>query len=166
MFEGNGKAVQILVNMLNGLNRSVPHIEVMSIIFDIFISLTEFHETRPLLAKMEIIYEAILVAMSKGEKNIDLFGKGCSLFWRLAALDYGSSALKNDKNFKKLNEFEDTQKRKRKQPSSSSLKFNNKTKTKTLTTKHGCQLTDSIVRFHSDPYLAITVLMKRLRKIC
>ena len=49
MFEGEGKAVEILVNLLNGLNRSVPHIEVMSIVFDIFISIAEFHETRPQL---------------------------------------------------------------------------------------------------------------------
>ena len=49
MFEGKGKAVEILVNLLNGLNRSVPHIEVMSIVFDIFISIAEFHETRPQL---------------------------------------------------------------------------------------------------------------------
>ena len=154
---------QILVNLLNGLNRSVPHIEVMSIIFDIFISLAEFHETRPLLAKMEIVYEGVLGAMAKGEKNSELFGKGCSLFWRLSL--NGLSYLKQEQIFKKLIEFEETQKRKKKQPSSSGL-TKNKPKMKSLTTKHGYQLTENIVRFHFDPYIAINVLMKRLRKTC
>lgn len=60
------KAIQILINLLNGLNRSVPHIEVMCIIFDVFISLAEYHDTRPKLAKMELVYDAVLTAMTKG----------------------------------------------------------------------------------------------------
>ena len=35
---------------------------------------------------------------------------------------------------------------------------------KTLTTKHGCQLTENIVRYQSVPLTAINVLMKQLRK--
>ena len=167
MFEEDAKAVLILVELLNGLNRSVPHIEVMSIVFDILICLAEYRETRPLLAQMEKVIQAVLSAMNKGRKNNDVFGKGCSLFWRLAAETHGKTLLKSRKILDKLTEFEDTEKRRKKPPSSNSLlslTTSKKTTKFSLTTKHGCQLTESIIRFHSDPYLAVTLLMKRLRK--
>ena len=80
--------------------------------------------------------------------------------------------------FKKLTEFEETQKRKKTKPPSASslsallLKKDSdkaaaalkKTTKLSLTTKHGCQLTESIVRYHSDPLMAISIVMKRLRK--
>ena len=77
MLEENGKAVRILMDLLNGLNRSVPHIDVMSIIFDILVSLAEFKDTRSNLAKLDIVYDSVIVAMGKGEKNSEVFGKGC-----------------------------------------------------------------------------------------
>ena len=95
MLEENGKAVRILMNLLNGLNRSVPHIDVMSIIFDILVSLAEFKDTRSNLAKLDIVYDSVIVAMGKGEKNSEVFGKGCSLFWRLATEVEGRSKLKS-----------------------------------------------------------------------
>ena len=173
MLEENGKAVRILMELLDGLNRSVPHIDVMSIIFDILISLAEFQDTRTDLAGMEDVYTSVLKAMGKGEKNSDVFGKGCSIFWRLASEVHGRKCLKSDYIMKKLAEFEETQKRKQKQTSGSSLSAMldknkatalKKKTTKTLTTKHGCQLTENIVRYHSEHFLAISVLMKRLRK--
>jgi hypothetical protein len=158
------------VDLMNGLNRSIPHVEVMSTILDILISLAEFEATRPLLASMEVVYEAVMAAMVKiGDKNADIFCKGCSLFWRLGLEAAGLKILiQDDKMIKRLSEFEESQKRKRKNPSSSSIfrpRLASKTpkKAKTLSTKHGCQLTESIVRYHMDPYLAITVLMKKLK---
>jgi hypothetical protein len=167
--EEQGKAVRILMELLNGLNRSVPHIEVMSIIFDILISLAEFHETRPLLAGFEVVYKSVIQAMSKVNDK-DVFGKGCSLFWRLALEAKGRDLIRKDSYiWKKLLEFEDACKRKKKPPSASDLfllmkKKQPVEKSKSLTTKHGCQLTENIVRHHTDGLLAINVLMKRLRK--
>ena len=110
---------------------------------------------------MDYVYDSVLSAMSKLEKHPEVFGKGCSLFWRLALEAKGREWLKA---CKKLNDFELNQKRKKKMPSNSSLTTNKQPKqTKKLTTKHGCQLTESIVRYHSDAFLAITVLMKRLK---
>ena len=60
-----------------------------------------------------------------GEKDNKLFGMGCGLFWRLALFDEKRNInvyLKDENIFKKLTEFEDTQKRKRKPPSSSMLR--------------------------------------------
>ena len=165
MIEEDGKAIGILMQLLNGLNRSVPHTHVMSIIFDILISLAEFRETRSKLAAFDLVYASVVGAMSKVEKSSDVFGKGCSLFWRLAAEEAGKVALNKGRILKKLTEFEQTQKRRKKPPSMTDLLTKNKAKkvNPRLTTKHGCQLTESIVRHHSDSYLAITILMKRLR---
>merc|ERR1719189_2816066 len=150
MLEEDGKAVRILTDLLNGLNRSVPHIDVMSIIFDILLSLAEFQETRSKLATIEVVYKSVLMAMSKGEKNAEVLGKGCSLFWRLAHEVEGRNHLKNDFIFKKLNEFEGKQKRLKRQSSLTMVQkrenFNKTTSSatnlrkniKTLTTKHGC----------------------------
>ena len=170
MFEADAKALLILMDILNGLNRSVPHIEVMSIIFDILISLAEFDETRCQLAKIKMVFPSVVGAMSKGEKNAQVFGKGCSIFWRLASVTTGKSHLKQDRVFKKLKEFDDTQNRlKRRTTSASQLLMKaaptaKMTKKISLTTKHGCQLTENIVRYHVDPHAAISGLMKRLTK--
>ena len=115
------------------------------------------------------------MAMSKGEKNAEIFGKGCSLLWRLANEVEGRNHLKSDFIFKKLTEFEEKQKRLKRQSSLTLVQkrenFNKTTSAtnlkknaKTLTTKHGCQLTENIVRYHFDPLTAINVLMKRLRQ--
>merc|ERR1711997_686225 len=153
------------MDLLNGLNRSVPHMVVMSIIFDILISLSEFHETRPSLAKMDIVYHSVLNAMNKGEKDKEVFGKGCSIFCRLASEARGDELLKSELMIKKLTIFEESVKRKAKNEKSvMTSEKTSKKKTKTLTKKHGCQLTDSIVRYYDMPLLAITSLMKRLRK--
>ena len=168
MLEEDAKALSILMDILNGLNRSVPHIEVMSIILDILISLAEFNETRAQLAAISSVYPSVISTMSKGEKNVQVFGKGCSLLFRLAAEKSGKSNLKDQRIFKKLKEFEDTQNRLKRRTNSSTLLSKPLAakipKKKSLTTKHGCQLTDSIVRFHADPHLAISGLMKRLSK--
>ena len=115
------------------------------------------------------------MAMSKGEKNAEVLGKGCSLFCRLAKEVEGLNCLKSDFIFKRLAEFEDKQKRLKRQSSMTLVQkrenFNKTTSatnlkknTKILTTKHGCQLTENIVRYHSDPLTAINGLMKQLRK--
>ena len=168
MLEDNARALSILMDILNGLNRSVPHIEVMSIILDILISLAEFSETRTKLAEIASVYPSIISTMGKGEKNAHVFGKGCSLFLRLAFEKSGKDHLKEQRILKKLKEFEDTQNRLKRRTNSSTLLTKpvatKVPKKKSLTTKHGCQLTDSIVRFHADPHLAINGLMKRLSK--
>ena len=115
---------------------------------------------------MNSIYEAVLSAMAKGEKNNHLFGKGCSLFWRLA-LDNPSMLIRNSV-MKKLTEFEESMHKRKKKPPSSSMLLNKttmKVKPNRLTNKHGCQLSDNIVRYHDDPLQAITHLMKRLKKM-
>ncbi len=96
MLEDDGKAILILADLLDGCNRSLPHIEVMSIIFDILISLAEFEDTRPALASgYPNLYEVVIRAMAKGEKNLDMFGKGCSLLWRLASESSGKKVNKH-----------------------------------------------------------------------
>ena len=168
LFEAEAKALLILMDILNGLNRSVPHLEVMSIILDILISLAEFEETRSKLVGIDLVFPSVIATMGKGEKNAQVFGKGCSLLWRLASTKKGQSHLREDRIFKKLKEFDDTQNRLKRRTQSASqltrLPLTKIVKKVALTTKHGCQLTENIVRFHTDPHVAINGLMKRLSK--
>ena len=168
LFEAEAKALSILMDILNGLNRSVPHLEVMSIILDILISLAEFEETRSKLVGIDLVFPSVIATMGKGEKNAQVFGKGCSLLWRLASTKKGQSHLREDRIFKKLKEFDDTQNRLKRRTQSASqltrLPLTKIVKKVALTTKHGCQLTENIVRFHTDPHVAINGLMKRLSK--
>ena len=168
LFEAEAKALLILMDILNGLNRSVPHLEVMSIILDILISLAEYEETRSKLVGIDLVFPSVIATMGKGEKNAQVFGKGCSLLWRLASTEKGQSHLREDRIFKKLKEFDDTQNRLKRRTQSASqltrLPLTKIVKKVALTTKHGCQLTENIVRFHTDPHVAINGLMKRLSK--
>ena len=168
LFEAEAKALSILMDILNGLNRSVPHLEVMSIILDILISLAEYEETRSKLVGIDLVFPSVIATMGKGEKNAQVFGKGCSLLWRLASTKKGQSHLREDRIFKKLKEFDDTQNRLKRRTQSASqltrLPLTKIVKKVALTTKHGCQLTENIVRFHTDPHVAINGLMKRLSK--
>ena len=168
LFEAEAKALLILMDILNGLNRSVPHLEVMSIILDILISLAEYEETRSKLVGIDLVFPSVIATMGKGEKNAQVFGKGCSLLWRLASTKKGQSHLREDRIFKKLKEFDDTQNRLKRRTQSASqltrLPLTKIVKKVALTTKHGCQLTENIVRFHTDPHVAINGLMKRLSK--
>ena len=168
LFEAEAKALLILMDILNGLNRSVPHLEVMSIILDILISLAEYEETRSKLVGIDLVFPSVIATMGKGEKNAEVFGKGCSLLWRLASTKKGQSHLREDRIFKKLKEFDDTQNRLKRRTQSASqltrLPLTKIVKKVALTTKHGCQLTENIVRFHTDPHVAINGLMKRLSK--
>ena len=120
------------------------------------------------MAGIGLVFPSVVAAMGKGEKNAQVFGKGCSLLWRLASTKKGQSHLKDERIFKKLKEFDDTQNRLKRRTQSASqltrLPMSKIVKKVSLTTKHGCQLTESIVRYHTDPHAAINGLMKRLSK--
>ena len=93
LIENNGMAVSILANLAERCNRSLPHMEVVSTICDIFINISELLETRNFIAscdKFKSILEVIFTLMNRFKENkkpLYIFSKCCSLLWKLSHHD-------------------------------------------------------------------------------
>ena len=93
LIENNGMAVSILANLAERCNRSLPHMEVVSTICDIFINISELLETRNFIAscdKFKSILEVIFTLMNRFKENkkpLYIFSKCCSLLWKLCHHD-------------------------------------------------------------------------------
>ena len=62
LLEDNGKPLLILIGLLEPCNRSLPHMEVVSTICDIFISTSEIEEARNFLANWDNLPEIMNIS--------------------------------------------------------------------------------------------------------
>merc|ERR1719367_1841430 len=72
LIENNGMAMLILANLAERCNRSLPHMEVVSTICDIFINISELLETRNFVAswdRLDSILTIIFVLMNRFKEN-------------------------------------------------------------------------------------------------
>ena len=88
LIENNGMAMLILANLAERCNRSLPHMEVVSTICDIFINISELLETRNFVAswdRLDSILTIIFVLMNRFKENkkpFYIFSKCCSFLWK------------------------------------------------------------------------------------
>ena len=89
LIEKNGMALLILANLAERCNRSLPHMEVVSTICDIFINISELLETRNFVAswdRLDSILKIIFLLMNRFKENkkpLYIFSKCCSFLWKL-----------------------------------------------------------------------------------
>ena len=89
----------LLADLAERCNRSLPHMEVVTTICDLFISLSELEETRNFIATSEncskvvldTIFHLMLMHYRDNKKSLYIFSKCCSFLWKLS---HQESALK------------------------------------------------------------------------
>ena len=91
LIENNGRALLVLADLAQRCNRSLPHMEVVTTICDLFISLSELDETRTFLATFEscrvkifdMIFHLMQMHGKDNKKSLFIFSKCCSFLWKL-----------------------------------------------------------------------------------
>ena len=90
LLEDNGKPLLILIGLLEPCNRSLPHMEVVSTICDIFISTSEIEEARNFLANWDNLPEIMNITFhlmkhfKENKKPLYIFSKCCAFLWKLS----------------------------------------------------------------------------------
>ena len=92
LIENEGKALLLLADLAERCNRSLPHMEVVTTICDLFISLSELEETRNFIATSEncskvvldTIFHLMLMHSRDNKKSLYIFSKCCSFLWKLS----------------------------------------------------------------------------------
>jgi len=192
LIENNGMAMLILANLAERCNRSLPHMEVVSTICDIFINISELLETRNFVANwdsldsmLKIIFQ-LMNRFKENKKPFYIFSKCCSFLWKLCHQENVLMIFKKKNYADKLISFEKNAKctsntlskttsgtslptysnfRGRSSSVPSSAKKFTKSSNKRLAIRHGAaELSSNIVRFFDDYHTAITSLNKEVKR--
>jgi len=184
MTEESGRPIQILVDLLTRCNRSLPHMEVITGISEVLISLSELEETRNFMSEAKGLSTILLktslemMRIYREKNQLLIFSKFCAFLWKMSHNgDFAREQLASSLSVKSLNEFEiylANRKSKRSVSGSNLMKGTSFLSTtvscktsdaKILSAKHGMQLSNKIVRFHSDPYTAIAHLNRKMKRV-
>ena len=105
LIENDGKPLLILGDLLERCNRSLPHMEVVSTICDIFISISELGETRNFIANWNKCTEILKITFhvmnhfKENKKPLYIFSKCCAFLWKLC---HHSNVSKVSRNYVKI----------------------------------------------------------------
>lgn len=193
LIENNGMALSILANLAERCNRSLPHMEVVTTVCDILISISELEETRNFVATsgkcgeiLTTIFHLMRMHCKDNKKSLYIFSKCCSFLWKLCHHQTALTILCTKEYSEKLTLFEKdlrnqknrltttssgtslqnfTPFRARSNSAPQSTKKATKQPQKILTPKHGAaELSPTIVRFHEDYATAISSLNKKIKR--
>lgn len=84
------RAIMILLNVIHQDNRSVPHMELVSVIFDVFLNLIKYDKVRPVLNSIAEFFDTTVNVMTRyREKNHTIVAKCCAVLWIAAHEENG-----------------------------------------------------------------------------
>ena len=93
MTESEGRPIVILMDLIHRCNRSLPHMEVVSSVCEILISLAEYPQTRDFISSEASIRKLVLktsleIMRIYREKNqLQIFSKLSSFLWKMSHND-------------------------------------------------------------------------------
>ena len=171
--DGN-KCFLIMLDILRRCNRSIPHMEIISSIFDVFINMAKYEPALSILESVscEFVETVLVLSLRYADKFHDIFCKGCSILWivghsRLIKKsvekvlprlmdNYNSLSKKNAKQ-------QESMKRRSCSVGSMFAKPKNPVNKSILSTLPVWKYNPKVVRFHSYSFTAISTLIKLLK---
>ncbi|CAL4064716.1 unnamed protein product [Meganyctiphanes norvegica] len=99
---------------LRSCNRSIPHMQLLNYVINIFINIAKYNKTKPSLYKLDKLVEAVTTLMlTYYEKGPGIFNKCCTLLYVLAADENRLRDLKDPKVLTELGNLQSLMKRRR-----------------------------------------------------
>eukprot|EP00095_Tigriopus_kingsejongensis_P001740 maker-scaffold1923_size24897-snap-gene-0.7 protein:Tk01740 transcript:maker-scaffold1923_size24897-snap-gene-0.7-mRNA-1 annotation:"abnormal spindle-like microcephaly-associated protein homolog" len=173
----NDRCVRILLNLLRRCNRSIPHMDIISTILDVFINLAKYEPSRMVLleAADDVLETLIEVLVIYRDKSVDIYTKTFALLWLLASSNRVKKILTLPLNAKKLLESHKHYHRLHNKQMERGRRRNNylpnsfrpspaqaKPKMPKLSLCPPWQIREDVIRHHKDPFLASEMVLNKL----